>query len=163
MNRSLFTLCLIFSLLGADAMAQDREYKAGMHHTFVRRDPAPAAPQQTSEQNTAQPETPQSTVWKKYKALARGENTDEETPDSKKDALPPAPTKPAAPIPPAAAPQAQEKPRPSGMAAIIEDYRKSKDQRRDMKSIRFKTPDVPKPEIAAPEVEKPETVEPSSN
>lgn len=147
-----------------DAFAQDtrqREYKSGLKHTYIRKaDPAPtppAAATQTITETTdtvggkndapATTEKPASTVWTKYRALAAGTAANKETETqsaNKKPSRPSAPQKPDA-SPTEAQTQKTAAPslKPTGIAAIIEDYRKSKEGRSQVKSISINKPSSP--------------------
>jgi len=75
--------------------------------------------------------TPSTKVWKKYKALAAGQYDDGKDPATAKKAR----DEKAA---------AAQPPRPTGFASILEQYRKSKESRRGMKSMKVKPPGIAK-------------------
>ncbi len=147
MNRYIFLLALILFCTPQAHAAEQRVYKSGIQHTFVNRSQGNDSKTQENEKDPATNEnTPQSKVWKKYRDLAEGKTQEEE---QKAEQALSAPEKPAKP-------QVQElqqlqehaAPKPtSGIAGIIEDYRRTKDQRREMKTIRLGAPEVPKPEV----------------
>lgn len=125
--------CLVLSAI--PAYAQQREYQGGMNHTYIRKfEPEADMPDSVSAEG--EEETPQSTVWKKYRALAAGEDT------QKEEVKINAPTKPEKPV----LQEEEQISNSTGIAALIEDYRKNKEQRSDMKSLEItkpKKPDVP--------------------
>lgn len=160
MNRYIFSLCLILFCTPQAHAAEQRVYKSGIQHTFVSRSQGDEAKtQENAKDPLTNEDTPQSKVWKKYRGLAAGEaqeeTQEEELEEGQAHSAPAKPQKPQAPQ------QAQPKPT-SGIAGIIEDYRRTKDQRREMKTIRLSAPEVPKPEVEKPEVEKPEKPEKSA-
>jgi len=170
---ALITLLLCTS---APAFAQQNQYTGGMKYTTMRRatpsdeqkktlynrKPA-AAKEQTAQQasnNTTPPKDalpvvepeptkePQETVWDKYRELAAGKK-----PDGKNDSAPEKPRKPSAPEQQANA----EEPQATGLGAIIQGYKNSKEKRGQMKSIRFTKPEINKPSVKKPTVEKPQS------
>jgi hypothetical protein len=103
---------------------------------------APATGEAAEDENA----TPASRVWKKYKNLASG--TEEQTPevpveDVEKEVLPEGSEPPT------------EAPKPTGFAAILDQYQKNKDARSSMKTLTISKPEAPaapeKPEVETPE------------
>ena len=163
MNRSFFTFALILST-ATTAMAQPRDYKGGMQHTTLKPPAVTASKTGFSTESPTEEDTPQSRVWKKYKALATGQTEEQQNgkeeakgQENRENALPKAPDAPQKPADATAQERAQEKPSPTGMAALIEEYRRSKSQRSQMRSIQITEPEKPnvaKPELKAVEQEK---------
>ncbi|MGB0718871.1 MAG: hypothetical protein ACPGRX_00240, partial [Bdellovibrionales bacterium] len=150
------------------AHAQTREYKGGMNHVFVKRAESPPKaiePQAGQSQSAPAPDEQQQTeinrVWNKYKTLARGESEEQKQREAAlQGAGKEKPDKPDTPDMPDTPEQSatQEQPaqaRPTGFAAIIDEYRKSKEQRSAMKTIRIHQPEVAQPE--KPSVQVPTT------
>ena len=105
------------------AHAQQKTLKSGMQHIIVSK---PQAPEKPDVQPITRSEKDQE-IWQKYKALAAG--TQEKTEEKPKIQPPTSNLQP---------------PKPTGLAAIIADYRKNKEQQRDMKTLRFDPPTVNK-------------------
>lgn len=188
MMRAFQSLCLTVLLLSGllspaahAEQTQRKEFSPGIHYTAIgnknssERENAPAASEDTGEP-VAEAPSEHDRIWNRYKALAAGQNPDENDPD-KQDALPKAPVKPQKATPPTAPePHAQThtQPRPrqrmdtkavtdealpksAGLAGIIEEYRRTKDQRREMKHLRISQPEAPAP----PESETPPSPAPA--
>ena len=131
-------ILLIVLFLTSPALANQLEYKGGINHTYIRKNPPPLPEAIEPE---AGEEAPTAKVWEKYKALARGKSQDETAQEE-----PEAPTAPVAP----------ETPRkPTGMAAILEQYQANKSNRSQMRSLTMNRPETPA-------VEKPLTDQPQS-
>lgn len=158
-----FILILILPLTLTPARAEDskKEFKPGIHYTTLyKKGMHPPPMESPSESGTkkkaekSEKEAPPSDrIWNRYKALAAGKD-----PDAKKEGeegektLPPAPPQAPSPLKTAQPPaQPLETPKSMGLAAILEDYRKSKDQRREMKHISLSRPKAPE----APDAQKP--------
>lgn len=175
MNRPYLILCaLAFTSIAftpsAAPLAQQRDYKSGLNHTYIRQNaPSPQPPPETVSETTETiggadettksdtKDTPTSSVWKKYRALAAGQAKDkDETAEAEKENTPATPAKPSAPETTANDPQQKTALKPTGIAAIIEDYRKNKEQRSQVKSLRIHrpaTPTVNPPTVKSPTLE----------
>jgi hypothetical protein len=137
---------------------------------FRQVEPAKDAKPASANADEGQEETPAMRVWRKYKSLASGQP--EEAPQEQTDPAntQPAPDMPAVPVPAvgedapssrqAASPQMnaqtqQQSPPPTGFQAVLQEYQRAKEQRRSMRSITVKQPDLPqqpeKPTAAAPQ------------
>jgi hypothetical protein len=146
---------LIFTtlILTGTAAQAESPYKGGMNYTAVRKHPspppetiAPAAGESSAihfkeitpktEQPKPAEETPASKVWKKYKSLASG--TYEEPAEDKKQEETPPETAPQAARTAEAPPPAK----PTGMAAIIDEYRKNKTSQSQMRTLRMEQPET---------------------
>lgn len=153
LNRLIFTFALILATSTSAFAEQQREYKGGMHYTTLKPPAVTTKGNAIENPEEVKEDTPESRVWKKYKALASGE-TEEQKAKEAENALPQAPTHPVKPQTANAA-QEEDKPNPTGMAAIIQEYQKSKSQRSQMRSIKIATPE--KPSVEKPNIEKSET------
>lgn len=177
----------IICISATTAFAQQREYKGGINYTnltatksqaaeeakppLYNRAPSeqtatkdtpvenalPGAPTGTAKENKSSPDA----IWDKYKELAAGKSGE----DKQENTAPQKPSKPSAPEKTAQANQAPQS--PSGIAGIISDYRKNKEKRSQMRSIRMnapqrpstQTPTVSAPQVAVPNVEKPQVAQ----
>lgn len=130
-------------MLAPLAHAQEkRDLKPGLNYTTLAKPAAPTseaakeATAETTDQNTTDPAT---RVWNKYKELATGEAAEKEA--AKKEAKAETPKKPSVEKP--EKPSLEEKPaeeKKFGFGAILEQWKSSKDDAREMKSRSFKTP-----------------------
>jgi len=149
-----FFLLIPLSFSLADSVfAQEKEFTPGLNYTTLSapkiKPAAPAAeaaqsptlPAATPEQTQEEEQDPATRVWNKYKALATGETAEAE--DSAKNApqkpITPAVAQPDKPTKPTANTK-QEKPTTSGMGAILEEWKNSKTNQREMRSKSFKVP-----------------------
>ena len=127
-------IIIVSLLLSAPAMAQQKTLTSGMQHIIVTKPKAPEAPnvQGIKPASGGQKDRPAKSqeIWDQYKALAAGVLAKPVT-----DA-----TKTAASNAPAAQSQTQAAANPTGIAAIIADYRKNKESQREMKTLNFITP-----------------------
>lgn len=143
----------IFIIFTSPALAQEREYQPGIHHTKIYNSPKiqrPAPPAKPTAkpggaQNNAHNEEtdPTQRVWNKYKELASGtaQNAKSVRPPEVKEVKKPKLTAPNY--------DATEK-KKTGLASLLEQYQQNKNNQRQMRSKTFKTP-----KIKAPEQQKP--------
>jgi len=113
-----------------------------MNHTYIRKAPAPEPVEKTENfEDGEEAQTPKDAVWKKYMALASGTaGVEDET-----EKGPQAPKKPTKPTLTKATNEQEQAPKPTGFAAILQDYQNTKTQRSQMKSIQMSKPSVEKP------------------
>lgn len=142
-------LLFVFFVPGAPTQAlADSPYKGGMNYTAIKKHPSENNQSLIKHRamnpklETGEPaEDTHSKVWKKYKALAAGQYKDE-TEENNDKAVDGEPTEGQI----AAENQAQTPPptKPTGLAALIAQYRQNKAQQSQMRTIK-----APKPEQAA--------------
>ncbi|MEZ5919470.1 MAG: hypothetical protein R3D66_06085 [Alphaproteobacteria bacterium] len=174
-QRKEFSPGIHYTAIGNKNASQEENSPAASQDT------AESAVGETDPENAADTPSEHDRIWNRYKALAAGQNPDEAKPDeqpgqNRQSALPKTPAKPQkaeAPTAPdlsrqtRAQPRAQQRmdprslkdetlPKPAGLASIIEEYRRTKDQRREMKHLRISQPETP----VAPESEAPSSPEP---
>lgn len=166
---------------------QRKEFSPGIHYTAIgnknsSQEENASAPSHDTDESTTEAPSEHDRIWNRYKALAAGQNPDEakqdEQPEQRQSALPQAPAKPQNAVPPTAPDmrartQVQQRPqqrmdtttgrdealpKPAGLAGIIEEYRRTKDQRREMKHLRISQPETPAP----PESETPPSPAPAN-
>ena len=174
MNRLITTIFCLSLLIAFPAQAQQREYKSGLNYTTLGARPKPAPvpkPQAHPAENAIESEEtpvteledkakespdPATRIWNKYKELATGTAGEKEQAAKTENNKPEAPEKPDVPLKPKTklTKQSAQDPKPNnGFGAILENWKNTKDTRRDMRSMSFKTPDLP----TKPSVEKPQT------
>jgi hypothetical protein len=154
-------LAFIVVLMLCPGWAQaESPYQGGMKYTAVRKHPAPPAPaaapadganasssihfkEIAPKPEAAQPaeETPASRVWKKYKSLAAG-TYEEPIPAAKQNTAGESETSPAPQPPQTAANAAPPPAKNTGMAAIIDEYRRNKSSQSQMRTLRFQQPET---------------------
>lgn len=148
LTTSLFCLSLLLAL---PAQAQQREYKPGLNYTTLAQ-PRPPVVQDASPaiESTANAPTdepaPVTRIWNKYKDLATGTAGEKQAAEKQANAR--SPQKPDLPVKPAMqnltpATQQAETAKPSAFQSIIEGWKENKETRSDMRSMSFKTPDLP--------------------
>lgn len=139
MKTKIFIMLAVFCMMASlPSLAQGPEYKPGLNYTAFKNPPLPK-PEPTEEAKTAMPEeapaeTPEARaerVWQKYKALAAGQ-----VPDGPVKPTPPS-VQPVSAQPAAAAAAPQ-----SGLTAILQEWKNSKSNQREMRSRSFATPSV---------------------
>jgi len=158
-------IAFILCLSSLPAHAQERQYSGGMKYTTMSpanpkdNDKKPIynqkAPEAEADTATQEPETtpPAQSAWDQYKELATGK-TPETSAETK--TAPNAPEKPE--LPDTATAKANEPKKTTGLTAIIEDYRKNKEKRGQIRTITMTHPSRPTsntPEVTAPTVAKP--------
>ncbi len=176
MNKIILTTS-ISCLLAFTAHAQQAQYSGGMQYTAIKpatekaasekpvlynrqpqkqevrletpKDSAlPAAPNTTSE-ITEEP-SPTKSAWEKYKELAGGTAQQEQDSNFIK---PEAPEKPSTPEKQSAVTDESEQNAPqTGIAGIISNYQKSKEQRGQIKSLTISKPQIDTPKVNKPSV-----------
>lgn len=163
-SMSMAQNALSYTTKGARSSANDNS--GNMRSKAVMNDMSPAKPAESTQiKGDEAPEDPIKRVWRKYKALAAGEPESEQTENT--DA-PKKPKRPKATLQDKyekkAAHQVKtiksdpkpssETPPPTGFAAILQQYHKSKEERRGMRSITVNTPKALQkptpPDIAEP-------------
>ncbi|MGH1399325.1 MAG: hypothetical protein ACRBCT_08940 [Alphaproteobacteria bacterium] len=122
---------LLLLLLTPPAYADQFEYKGGLNHTYLRKNPPPTE-QPAAEGEEASPSTPTTKVWEKYKALAAGQPEQQQEAETTQP-----PTAPTAPEPPQ---------KPTGITAILKQYQTNKAGRSQMRSLTMQRPEAPKVE-----------------
>ncbi len=145
-----FSLIVLTFLFANPACAIEKK-RTGMSYTAkggsTLRSMSYAEEEAETGEPTEEEETPSSKVWKKYKALAAGTSEEDpeedgESEDTQEEGQKPGP------------PEAQKKsPKPTGLAAIIAQYQKNKEERSGMKSLTVSKPEEAK-EPEKPEEEK---------
>ncbi|MCB1562835.1 MAG: hypothetical protein KDJ75_04605 [Alphaproteobacteria bacterium] len=173
-QRKEFSPGIHYTAIGNKNASQEENTPAASQGTHE------SAAEETDPENAAEAPSEHDRIWNRYKALAAGQNPDEakpdEQPEQKQSALPKTPVKPQKATAPTAQnmsartraqPRSQQRmdpkagrdetlPQPAGLASIIEEYRRTKDQRREMKHLRISEPEIP----VAPESETPPSPEP---
>ncbi|MEM7651316.1 MAG: hypothetical protein AAF204_04455 [Pseudomonadota bacterium] len=155
MNRFIIPIfCIAFSIvLSAPAQAQQRELKSGLNYTTLAKPKAQdAQPAEEAEaENPSEKEEeidPATAVWNKYKDLATGTAKDEES--EKSTEAPDKPEKPSVEIPEKPtlngksqdqAQQGQEESQQNAFSAILEEWKSSKENQREMRSKSFTVPE----------------------
>ena len=150
MNRLITTLfCLL--LISLPASAQQRELKPGINYTTLAKpkvaEPTKAVPaEETAIENTPKEvQDPATLVWNKYKELATGQTQEQKAAEkgTQKDIeKPETPKKPSIDKPVAKSPghaSGVEK-QQSGFAAILDEWKNSKDTKKEIRSKSFKVP-----------------------
>ncbi len=140
--------CLL--LISLPTHAQQRELKPGINYTTLAKpktaEPAEALPAEESAVENAPKEEqdPATLVWNKYKELATGQ-TQEQKAAEKGPKKPKSPKKPSVDKPAAKSPdhEADTEKQQSGFAAILNEWKSSKDSQKEMRSKSFKTPTSP--------------------
>ena len=165
MKKIAYTL-LALTAFSQTAFADQSKYTGGMKYTTMQptqqsnSDKKPLYNRKTpKETNSIEQEEPQEeqpteksaeqTVWDRYKELASGKAKESNTQDG--SALPKAPEKPTLPQKQATSKEPQNA---TGMAGLIQEYKRNKAKRSQMRSISFSKPETPT--VAKPETEKPE-------
>jgi len=128
-------ITLILTIYVPQAIADQPQYSGGMKYT---------------NEEAKKPAT--DSVWDRYKELASGKASDQR--DENK------PQKPEKPVAPEKQADAGEQ-SSSGLTGIIQDYKRNKEKRGQMKTISFGQPEEQKTEISRPEVERPKVEAPS--
>jgi len=163
---------LILCLSATTTFAQQPQYTGGMKYTTLgtpeaadknqkpiyNRKPTPEETENAETDEKVEEKTPEQSAWDKYKELATGKA--QKTDNKEGSALPKAPNKP---VTPERAAEKEETQKPTGFAAIIDDYQRSKAKRSQMRSISYGTPEdlqINKPEVDTPSVETPSVEKP---
>lgn len=169
-------LIILIAFLAGFASPAFAEGNSGMHYTHIQ-DSAPDSGTTHIRMKTvgqdeepAKEEAPSVRIWNKYKALASGkpEMTDEERTAAeeadKKEAEEKAAAAEKAKQEEAekAAKVEREPAPPTGIAAIIDEYRKNKAQRSQMRSITITKPADYQPAAGQAEQKEPEQAKPGS-
>ncbi len=147
MNRMTATLfCLL--LISLPASAQQRELKPGLNYTTLAKpktvtpvEAVPAEDAATENKTEDKAQDPATLVWNKYKELATGQTEEQKTAESGPE-KPKSPEKPSVEKPTAKAPDhdADVEKQQSGFAAILDEWKSSKDSQKEMRSKSFKVP-----------------------
>jgi hypothetical protein len=158
MFRKLLTTALILSFSAfaqSAANAQEREYQSGINSVKLYNEPkveAPTAPEKPTvkpiqehtrsgappKHGTHKEQTPTERLWSKYKELASGENNDTQQPKPEDKPAVPAPD--VQKVDPNAQQQAQTP--KTGIQSLLQSYQLNKDQQRQMRTKKLKTPTI---------------------
>ena len=154
MKHGITTLfCLL--LISLPANAQQRELKAGINYTTLAKPkasppPAEALPAENAvagDDAEKKEQDPAALVWNKYKELATGQTLEQIEEQKEVDGAPEKPKTPAKPSidKPAVvtSEKSKEQAQQSGFAAILNEWKNTKDTQREMRSKSFKTPNSP--------------------
>jgi len=118
------TAILIMALIAFPALAQQKDLQSGMNQIIVRKDTKPASTENTEPLRSEKDQA----IWDKYKAIASGTYNQPET----------EPEQPQQPE----TPKIERPEKPSGIAGILHNYHANKDAQKDLKTLRFETPDI---------------------
>lgn len=157
MNRLITTL-FCFSLLALPAHAQERELSSGLNYTTMAKPKLPEAQkaepaiekaaEAVSDKSQAEEELdPATRVWNKYKDLATGKAGEEAAKQKAEIDTPEKPEKPEVAKPSKTTMNAKQAEVPkSGLGAILQEWKNTKQNQREMRSKSFKTPTAPEKE-----------------
>jgi hypothetical protein len=161
MKKIAYTL-LALTAFSQTAFADQSKYTGGMKYTTMQptqqsnsdKKPlynrtASETDSQTEEELPQEEKPAEQTVWDRYKELASGKAKETETQEG--SALPKAPEKPTLPQKQATPKEPQNA---TGMAGLIQEYKRNKAKRSQMRSISFSKPETPT--VEKPKTEKPE-------
>ena len=144
MNRLIISAFCIF-FLNATAHAQQRELKSGLNYTTLgapkTQEAAPAEETPLENEEEGEDVDPATAAWNKYKELATGEAGEKEEKEAKAPEAPEKPTveKPQKPTM-NGKPQEQQQ---NAFSAILDEWKSSKKNQREMRSKSFTVPPVP--------------------